>query len=338
MNDNKYKKIFSRRFLLGLMVMLFASCGEENDIREPEYPVDNSVFTLSVGQDYILGTTISIAGPIDSTIVSWEPVNSPLVRIFEDTLFIVPGMENGENGEVIEILNVSTVAKVKAINTGSESLTVTVSYLKNGEWRSSRAIPRQVTIQKHNSNATDDEGVTINGIKWATRNVGISGSFVAKPEDAGLYYRWNSKVDWDGSYFSLNTITPWSASRDSSLYPLAWEDINDPCPKGWRMPTQEELQSLFSVGKKWQSRTGINGCWFFEGDNLLFLPAAGYRYERDGKVYLEGVNGAYWSNTAIGASTAFALSVADTESGRPQNSRDDVGVEYGLSCRCVKAE
>jgi len=32
-----------------------------------------------------------------------------------------------------------------------------------------------------------DEGVVINGIRWATRNVDAPGTFVDNPEDAGMF-------------------------------------------------------------------------------------------------------------------------------------------------------
>ena len=41
---------------------------------------------------------------------------------------------------------------------------------------------------------THDAGVVINGITWATRNVDEPGKFAARPEDAGMYYQWNSKI------------------------------------------------------------------------------------------------------------------------------------------------
>ncbi len=331
------KKTFGFLLSLGAMVVLFAACSrdiEPGEPGEPERPTDNSVYALSVDQDYIFGVSMSVSGTIDSLIVNWEPAGSSLVSISEDSQFVTSEMVIGQDGELVEIFNINTIANVKTINSGSETLEVSVSYLQNGEWWTLRAVPRSLTIQKYDFNATHDAGVTIGGITWATRNVGTSGSFVANPGDPGLYYRWNSKVDWNGLFPPLNAIVPWSASRDSASYLTAWDKINDPCPEGWRMPVQEELQKLFSAGKKWES----NGLWIFEDENLLFLPAAGYRYERDGILYLDDINGTYWSSSTIDTYTAYALSIADTEDSKPHNSRNDVGIEYGLSCRCVKAE
>ena len=41
----------------------------------------------------------------------------------------------------------------------------------------------------------EEDGIIINGVKWATRNVGAHGQFVANPEDFGGYYQWGRKGD-----------------------------------------------------------------------------------------------------------------------------------------------
>ena len=47
-----------------------------------------------------------------------------------------------------------------------------------------------------------DEGVIINGVKWATRNVATLGTFAAKPEDAGMFYQWGHKIGWSTAVIS----------------------------------------------------------------------------------------------------------------------------------------
>jgi uncharacterized protein (TIGR02145 family) len=43
--------------------------------------------------------------------------------------------------------------------------------------------------------ATVDEGVVINGIKWATRNLDAHNKFVENPEDYGAYFQWGRVGD-----------------------------------------------------------------------------------------------------------------------------------------------
>jgi uncharacterized protein (TIGR02145 family) len=292
-----------------------------------------------------------LTDPVDSVIVKWESSNPYSAYILYDTLFSTS--EVGQNNGKV-ILNITTIASVMTTDrNGSASLSATISCLKNREWRTLvKTIPRQITISAYDSNTTYDKGVTINGVTWAARNVNTSGSFVDKPEDLGLLYQWNSKINWDGTFppdpDSAVAIVPWRGSKDAMIIrwkqrhssvtenSTAWDKTNDPCPKGWRMPKWEELQRLFSTGNEWHPRNGVGGYWFYEDDNLLFLPAAGYLYDRDGKPYFNGTSGNYWSDTTTVTGNAYALSLTNPESNGPPNGRNEISPGYGLSCRCVK--
>jgi len=46
-----------------------------------------------------------------------------------------------------------------------------------------------------------DEGVVINGVKWATRNVDRPNTFAETPESAGMFYQWNDKIGWSLALF-----------------------------------------------------------------------------------------------------------------------------------------
>jgi len=43
------------------------------------------------------------------------------------------------------------------------------------------------------------EGVTINGVTWATRNVNAPGTFAEKGSDAGMLYQWNRRIGWSST-------------------------------------------------------------------------------------------------------------------------------------------
>jgi len=49
-----------------------------------------------------------------------------------------------------------------------------------------------------------DEGVVINGVRWATRNLDVGGVFVANPEDYGALYQWGRRADGHESRTSPN--------------------------------------------------------------------------------------------------------------------------------------
>ena len=154
----------------------------------------------------------------------------------------------------------------------------------------------------NNNSLTHDEGVVINGIKWATRNVDKPGTFAANPEDAGMIYQWNRKVGWGATDPMINSTggTDWD---DTILTGDAWIKTNDPSPAGWRVPTSDEIKTLFDTNKVrhvWTSINGVNGRRFIDKatGNSLFLPAAGNRFLGDGTLYYADMGGIYWSSTA----------------------------------------
>ena len=127
--------------------------------------------------------------------------------------------------------------------------------------------------------------VLINGVKWATCNVGITpGTFVANPEDYGGYYQWNRRTT------DLLSIQDY----DKSVYANAtsWLSANDPSPIGYRVPTSAEIESLLNttfVTNEWTTKNGVNGRKFIDkasGKNM-FLPVASS----------ETKAGMYWSST-----------------------------------------
>ena len=142
---------------------------------------------------------------------------------------------------------------------------------------------------------TYDEGVTINDVTWATRNVGEKGTFAEKPESAGMLYQWNKNVAWN------NTSTTHEDWDDSPAIGNTWAKENDPSPEGWRVPTMEELQLLLDPEKvehKWTTINGINGRMFIDkaSKDSIFFPAVGYR-DKTGKLKLVNSYGDYWSIT-----------------------------------------
>ncbi len=154
---------------------------------------------------------------------------------------------------------------------------------------------------------TTDEGVTINGIRWATRNVDKPGTFARKPENAGRLYQWNRNKAWSDTD---STVTNWDSTRPEGE---EWKKANDPSPAGWRIPAMEEIASLLDkskVSREWTSQKGVNGLKFtdLETGNSIFLPAAGYRINmEEGKLYEKNAYGHYWSSEQSDGVHAYGL-------------------------------
>jgi len=170
-----------------------------------------------------------------------------------------------------------------------------------------------------NDPLTYDEGVVINGVKWATRNVDAPGAFAAKPEDPGMFYQWNRKKAWPAT----GEVTDWDTSIPTGD---TWEKANDPSPAGWRVPTHDEIKKLLDTGKvnnEWTAINGINGMKFTDRTtgNSIFLLASGARYNDDGydgggdgAHYCYGVLSLYWSSTANNSDCAYDLSLPTSRS------------------------
>jgi len=153
--------------------------------------------------------------------------------------------------------------------------------------------------------AIEEEGVVINGVRWATCNVGAPGTFVQNPEDYGEYYQFNKGTTdfllWNDYWNSVY------ANSDS------WLPANDPSPVGWRMPTFDEIQKLLDtnyVTYEWIDNNGLTGEKFTDKatGNSIFLPAAGFHNYYDGAIHSAGNYGCYWSSTVYDAYFAYFLS------------------------------
>ena len=182
-------------------------------------------------------------------------------------------------------------------------------------------------------NNTTDEGVEINGIIWATRNVDAPGTFAENPEDAGMFYQWNRRVGWSSTDPMVNSDggTTWDTTMPEEG--ASWEKENDPCPQGWRVPTLEELQYLRNYNSIWTAQNDVNGQLFGTYPNQIFLPATGWRRNTTGKLDGVGAWGVYWSGTQDGSLRAWSLDFSNDSAGVNSDWRDDA-----FSIRCVKAE
>ncbi|GHT03741.1 hypothetical protein AGMMS49525_09350 [Bacteroidia bacterium] len=149
---------------------------------------------------------------------------------------------------------------------------------------------------------TTDPGIVINGVKWATRNVDEPGTFANSPESAGKFYQWNSHI---GSAAKGDYPFVWchSPMNDKDY----WGRSTDPSPLGWRVPTYEQIETLFDtekVSSKWITQNGINGTLFTDliTNNSMFLPAVGMRGSDRGLLGVGGDSQFYWSSTVASVS------------------------------------
>jgi uncharacterized protein (TIGR02145 family) len=139
-----------------------------------------------------------------------------------------------------------------------------------------------------------EKSVLINGVLWATCNVAEPGTFAENPEDPGMLYQWNRKKAWP---VKPREVSGWDSTRATGG---VWEKANDPCPKGWRVSTIEDLGKL--CDKKlntieWVIENGVRCEKITDkaNGNFILFPMPGSRHGNDGKRYRVG-NGYYWSS------------------------------------------
>ena len=189
---------------------------------------------------------------------------------------------------------------------------------------------------------TYDKGVTINGVKWATRNVDKPGTFTAKPQDVGMFFQWNRRAGWSATDPMVNSDGG-STWEDSDETGVVWKKSNDPSPVGWRMPNFDDLKKLLDeekVKSEWTTENGVNGRKFTDrtSGKSIFLPAAGFRtYFGDGVLNNAGTDGLYWSCTAheLYESDAYFLDFYNGGAAWRHSYGRKFGFSVGFSIRCV---
>ncbi|MCK4782065.1 hypothetical protein KAS79_04065, partial [Candidatus Parcubacteria bacterium] len=113
----------------------------------------------------------------------------------------------------------------------------------------------------------------------------------------------------------------WRFPQNNNLW-QGVSGINNPCPSGWRMPTETEWDTERA---SW-SQQNRNGAFF----SPLKLTAAGNRYFGDAIVGSGGISGNYWSS---GTWNVFADFLSFYGSGVSMESNARA---YGFSVRCLK--
>jgi uncharacterized protein (TIGR02145 family) len=116
----------------------------------------------------------------------------------------------------------------------------------------------------------------------------------------------------------------WRSGHNNNLWQGA-NGINNPCPWGYRLPTETEWEA---ERQSWTSNDA-NGAFA----SPLKLPLAGFRHPFQAFGISDGMfGGYYWSSTINGnESKVLAFSVYDSNANISQQGR-----AYGSSVRCIK--
>ncbi len=183
--------------------------------------------------------------------------------------------------------------------------------------------------------------VTSAGQVWMDRNLGaLRVATKSKDPDAyGTMYQWGRSGDGHEYRTSYRTSTrsdnpnnssfirssgDWRVNRNDSLW-TGESDPSNPCPAGFRIPTEEEWDTELT---SWESNDNATGAFA----SPLRLPLAGVRYAGSADVSGVGNLGYYWSRSrAGGESRALFFSNAVGDAYFISQPR-----AYGYSVRCIK--
>jgi uncharacterized protein YjdB len=160
--------------------------------------LDTATLMLLIGEEYTFTATVLPDNATDKT-VTWQTSDAAKATVAD--------------------------GKVTAVAEGTATITA-----KAGE----ETVTCVVTVKDP---LTYDEGVVIDGIRWATRNVDAPNTFAATPESAGLFYQWGSNVGWSVTD-PLTATDGDNTWRDLYAIGSSWTAAKNPCPAGWRLPTR----------------------------------------------------------------------------------------------------
>ena len=216
------------------------------------------------------------------------------------------------------------------------------------------------------------KGIVIGDVIWAPVNCGYEpATSDSKGYPYGKLYQWGRKYGQgystsydasvpeivEGPIFAINgqkdiysntfftaSESPydWTSPQDDNLWNSGTEENpaktgNDPCPKGWRVPTYAELDKLNNNYSGWTTVDGQKGRYFcgdytyLDNAPQVFFPAAGYRYPY-GNADERGYYGDY-SSSRPSSSGAYCLGFSN---GSTTNMGDGLRRADGRSVRCVQ--
>lgn len=178
---------------------------------------------------------------------------------------------------------------------------------------------------------------------WMDRNLGAAQAATSNTDvDAyGDLYQWGrgadghqcrtstinfnlSSTDQPGHGDFIVGSADWRSPVNSSLW-QGVNGVNNPCPLGYRLPTEAELED---ESNSWNT---LNASGAFSSP--LKFPLSGRRQSSNGDLIDVGVDASYWSNSAVSPTSASskALYIANTTSFTFTSFRAD-----GRAVRCIK--
>jgi len=296
--------------------------------------LDPATLALAIDETAKLTATVQPANATNIAVV-WTSSNTEIAAVSNGTVtakaagtatITVTTQEGGFTAKcVVTVTQSETGIVINGVKWATRNLASHGKFVENPEdygalfqWGRRGDGHEQRTSQNYPTNDNSIEAGVVSGA-----GLDANGQIVTTHAAYGKFIKQDdSPYDWRSP--QKNDL--WNKGTETTPIKTA----NDPCPAGWRVPTQTELQSLIDSGSEWDDLNGISGRYFGDGTNKLFLPAAGNRGHNTGEVLYSGEGGGYWSCTVGGVSARYLYFYGG-----------NVGVSYGyiravgFSVRCV---
>jgi uncharacterized protein (TIGR02145 family) len=228
---------------------------------------------------------------------------------------------------------------------GSSTRKIEVNFGAGGGDSSSFSCGDPVTFTYDGSSVTYGTVTSPSGACWLDRNLGASEVATSSTDSAsyGDLFQWGRGSDGHQLRSSSTTTeqasspteagssyiygsSDWLATQDDDLW-QGTSGMNNPCPSGWRLPTQEEWQTEIDAGS-WNNASDAYS-------SSLKLPAAGWRdLYSSGNIRNEDDGyGYYWSSSVDSNGSSYFAGI------EPGDVWDDYADSraYGFSVRCIRA-
>ena len=268
--------------------------------------------TAPAGQAYTIISNVP-ASAVTEVTYQWYRNNNPIPGATKESYTVPATVAYGDN---VAFYRLATAQECTGI-AEKKSNTVTVTF-------TGYIMPEGCTL-------------VVGGICWAKAHVNEPNTFAAQPDMYVNFYQWNRLT----AYSAEDPITPaWNSTSD---YSATWT-VN-PCPSGWRLPSQTEYLQLTNSGTTWANAntrgnaiagrfygynhascslpSNMNGC--------VFMPASGFRNLSDGVLTLWG-QGVTWSSTQYDTSIGYCFNFTNSTS----SATGGADKRYAYAIRCVQ--
>jgi uncharacterized protein (TIGR02145 family) len=152
----------------------------------------------------------------------------------------------------------------------------------------------------------------------------------------------NEDAEKDTFYYGDYPLYNWISPVDPTFWNTGTEDAPvknvqyDPCPAGWRVPTQRELSTLLACSVADGEKDGAVGRWFIDPQDTakrVFFPYAGARFSdywsHSAGATQRGLLGQYWD------SSYGIINVHYNPVNTDGSSDQEEYLAFGHSVRCV---